>query len=226
MNRNVKRVMAYICVPLLLSFVGLFIVYICLSPYIKTANSTMSILTNDSSKEVVDDTQSAAIALDDYKESETVKEQPESIKYSPDMYPYKGQLYASIHCDRADIHENVYFGDDSDQFDIGLGQYMGSSIFGYGGPILIGGHHETAFLHLQYVEVGDVFSVHTDYADYTYTVYDIKVADSTDKSATLLDSNQEVLVLYTCYPFTPLTSYTQRLFVYATRTSGPSLSRS
>lgn len=221
MNRNVKRVMAYICVPLLLSLVGFFIVYICLSPYIKTAGTVVSILTDDSN-DVVDDTQTETIALDDYKESET-ETQPESIEYSPDMRPKQGQAYAQLHCERLNLHENIFYGDDSEELDIGLGQYMGSGIFGFGRTILIGGHHGTAFLPLKDVQVGDVFNVVTSYGKYTYTVYDTKISDSNDRAATLLDSDGEVLVLYTCYPFTPLTSYSQRMFVYASKTSGPHL---
>ncbi len=39
----------------------------------------------------------------------------------------------------------------------------------------------------------------------------------------VFDSNEEIITMYTGYPFTPLTSYTQRLYVYARKTSGPKL---
>ena len=139
------------------------------------------------------------------------------------MQPKLGDGYARLICERLNMNERVGYGDRSDELDIGVGQYIGSSIFGFGKPILIAGHHETSFYPFQYIEIGDVFKVVTSYGEYTYTVYDTKVADANDKSATLLDAGREVLVMYTCYPFTPLTSYSQRLFVYANKTSGPDL---
>lgn len=222
MNKTFKRVMAYVCVPLFLSIVGIVIVYICLSPYIKTVGSVMSLLTVNS-ESVVDDGQKEDLVSEDYNTDETKEKQPDSIPYSPDMRPKEGEGYARLICERLNMNERVGYGDSSDELDIGVGQYMGSSIFGFGKPILIAGHHETSFYPFQYIQIGDVFKVITSYGEYTYTVYDTKVADASDRSATLLDEDHEVLVMYTCYPFTPLTSYTQRLFVYAEKTSGPYL---
>lgn len=76
---------------------------------------------------------------------------------------------------------------------------------------------------MEYVEIGDVFTVVTSYGKYTYEVYDTRIADQNDRSAFGFDSNEEIITMYTCYPFTPLTSYTQRLYVYARKTSGPKL---
>ena len=221
MNKTFKRVMAYVCVPLFLSIVGIVIVYFCLSPYIKSAGSTISLLTTDGETVVGDE--NTDLVPEDYNTEETKETQPESIPYSPDMQPKLGDGYARLICERLNMNERVGYGDRSDELDIGVGQYIGSSIFGFGKPILVAGHHETSFYPFQYIEIGDVFKVVTSYGEYTYTVYDTKVADANDKSATLLDAGREVLVMYTCYPFTPLTSYSQRLFVYANKTSGPDL---
>ena len=177
--------------------------YFCLSPYIKSAGSTISLLTTDGETVVGDE--NTDLVPEDYNTEETKETQPESIPYSPDMQPKLGDGYARLICERLNMNERVGYGDRSDELDIGVGQYIGSSIFGFGKPILIAGHHETSFYPFQYIEIGDVFKVVTSYGEYTYTVYDTKVADANDKSATLLDAGREVLVMYTCYPFTPLT---------------------
>ena len=166
--------------------------YICLSPYIKTAGTVVSILTDDSN-DVVDDTQTETIALDDYKESES-ETQPESIEYSPDMRPKQGQAYAQLHCERLNLHENIFYGDDSEELDIGLGQYMGSGIFGFGRTILIGGHHGTAFLPLKDVQVGDVFNVVTSYGKLYEWAYnqELTLDPSTAYTLKLIAGNDKV----------------------------------
>lgn len=217
MSRNVKRVMAYIYMPLLLSLAGFLLVFLCLSPYIKAAYSVMSIISGNTAQTSIDET-----IVPDFK-LENTDDEAESIPYSPDMYPNLGELYAQIHCDRLGIHENVYFGDSSTELNKGVGQYAGSGIFGFGRTIILGGHHATSFAPLEYVEVGDVFTVNTSYATYTYEVYDMVVANEDDGWAFGFDSDEEIITMYTCYPFTPLASYSQRLYVYARKTSGPYL---
>ena len=56
MSRNVKRVMAYIYMPLLLSLAGFLLVFLCLSPYIKAAYSVMSIISGNTAQTSIDET--------------------------------------------------------------------------------------------------------------------------------------------------------------------------
>lgn len=241
MKRKLRRVMAYVYMPLLLSLIGFLIVMFCFSPYIKTAYSLMSIFSKSTGESVVDDKKTLELAYE-YTDEDALRErgqsetdasqesgqseaddQPLSIPYSSSMRPGIGQLYAQMHCDRLGIHENVYYGDGSEQLNMGIGQYAGSAIFGFGRPVLLGGHHSTSFAPLEYVEVGDVFTVITSYGKYRYEVYDIRVASQYDETAWGLDKEEEIVTMYTCYPFTPLSSYTDRLYVYAKKISGPYL---
>ena len=214
--------MAYIYMPLLLSLVSFLMVYIFMSPYIHMALSAVSLLSNSS--EVSGNAVSEAdTPLFVTKGDESEDGQPESIAYSPDMYPKLGELYARISCERLGIAENVYFNDTAEILDLGVGQYAGSSIFGFGKPILLGGHHGSKFKPLEYVEIGDIFTVQTSYGLYSYEVYDTRVAHEDDKTAFDLSKNEEYVIMYTCYPFKPLASYSQRLYVYAKKISGPDL---
>lgn len=213
--------MAYVYMPLLLSLVSFFIVYICLLPYISIVSSTFSLLSGDNGETALNTSVEEQTFFEWNDEDEDG--QPESIPYSPSMYPKYGELYAQISCERLGIYENVYFGDSNEILDLGVGQYAGSSIFGYGKQALLGGHHGSKFKPLEYVENGDVFVVKTSYGQYEYEVYDSRVANEKDKSAYRPDAEGEIIVMYTCYPFTPLSSYTQRLYVYAKKISGPDL---
>lgn len=216
-RKNVKRILAYIYMPVFLSLIGFLLVFICLSPYISAVYSVMSILSGETTETTVD-----VSGVPDFK-LENAQNQEEEIPYSSDMYPALGELYAQITCERLGIKEDIYFGDSRTELRNGVGQYAGTPIFGFGAPILLGGHHATSFAPLEYVEIGDVFTVVTSYGKYTYEVYDTRIADQNDRSAFGFDSNEEIITMYTCYPFTPLTSYTQRLYVYARKTSGPKL---
>ena len=136
---------------------------------------------------------------------ENAQNQEEEIPYSSDMYPALGELYAQITCERLGIKENIYFGDSRTELRNGVGQYAGTPIFGFGAPILpLVVIMPLRLLPLEYVEIGDVFTVVTSYGKYTYEVYDTRIADQNDRSAFGFDSNEEIITMYTCYPFTPI----------------------
>ena len=48
---------------------------------------------------------------------------------------------------------------------------------------------------MEYVEIGDVFTVVTSYGKYTYEVYDTRIADQNDRSAFGFDSNEEIITM-------------------------------
>lgn len=210
--------MAYAYMPLFFSLIGFFVVFIAISPYVDTVYSIFGLLSSKTSEPAISREEQTLVTPDG-----GAYESPKSINYSDITKPRLGERYAQIHCDRIGLHENVYMGDDTEQLDIGVGQYAGSSIFGFGRPILLAGHHGTAFAPLEHVQIGDVFTVQTTYGVYTYEVSDTKISDANDDNAYGLNGLDEILTMYTCYPFQPLTSYSQRLFVYAKKTSGPEL---
>ena len=87
---------------------------------------------------------------------------------------------------------------------------------------MIAGHNGTYFHVLKDVEVGDAFTIATEYGDYEYIVSDFTVVNETEIEACRLDSDEEQVVLYTCYPFYRISGRrTQRFFVYLEKVSGP-----
>ena len=53
-RKNVKRILAYIYMPVFLSLIGFLLVFICLSPYISAVYSVMSILSGETTETTVD----------------------------------------------------------------------------------------------------------------------------------------------------------------------------
>lgn len=153
-------------------------------------------------------------------ESAKVIESNEVIYRSLITYPQESDAYAYMQSEKGSVQETIYYGDSEDILDIGVGQYMGSGIFGEGKPILLAGHNGTNFKGLQYIEEQEKIYVTTDYGSFVYQVYETEIMKATDFLEETLYQNQEILIMYTCYPFTAL-STEYRYFVYAEKVDGP-----
>lgn len=216
MKKSVKRIMAYIYMPLFFSIIGISIVIIALSPYIKTAYSLMNIFTAAEEVEHGVDTDAPILVKPGENSNAT-------IKLSEIKFPDIGEIYAKVYCNRIGLDAVIHYGDSPEILMNGLGQYANACLPGMGLPMLLAGHHSMDFYCLKDAVVGDVLTVNTTYGSFNYEIFDIKIEDSNNQKATKLDQSSEILTLYTCYPFTPLTSYTQRWFVYCKKISGPTL---
>ena len=136
--------------------------------------------------------------------------------------PAVNQQYAEIKCEDLGIEAPVFWGDTDLALASGVGTYTGSVLPGYGSVILMSSHNTTYFKGLKDAKEGDVFQVNTTYGRFEYVVTQTKVLAADDASAVNFNAKKEQLVLYTCYPFSPLSSVKgQRLFVYCDKLSGP-----
>ena len=214
-SRTLRRVLAYIFLPLLFSITGYVLFYIALSSYLKPMADSMHIIVRDN-----EDENSANEIHSIFKDTENVLGQ-ETVDESLIEMPTFGTHYASLEISSVSLSADLYFGDSSAILKKGLGQYIGSSIPGYGKPLLIGGHNNGEFNKLQYVNNGDIVTIKTNYGVYQYRISDKEIASSTSTSAYDLTQKKEQLILYTCYPFDTLGLTSQRFFVYADKVSGP-----
>jgi sortase A len=83
----------------------------------------------------------------------------------------------------------------------GPGHLTASSPPGERGNAVIAGHRDTHFNFLQDVEIGESLIIETvDGRQHAYTIVGKDVVDSR-RGSLLLDTNQFVLSLVTCYPF-------------------------
>lgn len=154
-------------------------------------------------------------------EAEKIEGEPIILRSSI-SYPKEKQEYAHMQSEEGSVQEKIYFGDSEDILDIGVGQYMGSGIFGEGKPILLAGHNGTNFKGLQYVKDQEKIYVTTDYGNFVYRVYQTEIMKATDFKAEVLQQDKEILIMYTCYPFTAITT-DYRYFVYAEKIDGVSI---
>lgn len=121
------------------------------------------------------------------------------------------------------VSAKLFFGDGAIPLRNGVGVYAGSFIPGYGKTILVAGHNNTYFNGLKNTEKGDIVDIKTSYGNYEYEITGTKIASAKDKTAYDLASEEENLVMYTCYPFDELGLTEKRFFVYAKKISGPEI---
>lgn len=161
-------------------------------------------------------------------QNETEETQPETEPEQTEKQvveePNIGDQYGQLVCERLNINSPVYFGDNSDVLLQGIGTYPVSWIPGCGHTTLLSGHNNMHLATLGDVQVGDEFTLTTDYGTYEYRVSDIKIVAETDIEACHLDSDTEQVVIYTCYPFYRISGRrTERFFVYLEKISGPEI---
>lgn len=137
-------------------------------------------------------------------------------------FPVYEQVFGELSIPSADILCPLVYGDTEKALRMGAGQYIGSTIVGYGGTTMICAHVSRHFRDLHKVQVGDLIQIRTTYGAYTYEVKHTGVYSATDESAYDLAREDENLILYTCYyEQSGLGSVRKRLFVHADYVSGP-----
>jgi len=83
----------------------------------------------------------------------------------------------------------------------GPGHLSASALPGQRGNSVIAGHRDTHFSFLQDLAIGETLRVETsDGREHIYKVVDLDVVDSR-RSSIVLDTDESVLSLVTCYPF-------------------------
>lgn len=133
-----------------------------------------------------------------------------------ESYPEYGERYATIKIDALNIDLPLYFGDKLSILRYGVGQSSGGYFPGEGGSIICMGHNTSGFLRkLPEIEIGTKIEIEAVYGDYTYTVYDTKVVPQTQLDAVPVQKEQEILMLYTCYPVNSIGHAKNRFIAYA-----------
>ncbi|MGX7200746.1 sortase [Enterococcus plantarum] len=234
--KQLKRVGAFIYVPLLFMFFGYLIIYIIGAPVINFASSAVELISlNDAPSfdqqgtnlfEKRKDKTKTAFSDEKSTEANTTKmeaSEKEELSSSNMVYPVGGDQFGEVVIDKVEINEPLYYGDSEDILRLGAGQYIGSMIPGDLGTTLIGGHNLPSFGKIYYLEPGDEVNIHTHYGDYTYQVTEVKVADYKDPAVytKLGDHSKRALILYTCYPLDAIGLTPERVFVSADYVSGP-----
>lgn len=131
-------------------------------------------------------------------------------------YPEYGSKYAKIQIPKININLDVYYGDTMEILKKGVGHSSGSYFPGEGGSIIYMGHNsKNVFRGLSKISKRDSIQITTEYGEFKYQVYDMKIVNETDLELLPIQKEKEILMLYTCYPFQNIGYTTQRYVVYA-----------
>lgn len=209
-----KRIMAYITVPLSFSFFGLLLIYGITMPVVNLAVSVSSRMIASSSLDQMNELSSI------YDDRDLVERN--SVPLSEVVIPYIGQHYANLAFEGTDFNRPIYWGDNDRILRRGIGQYSGSHMPGFGYPLMLSAHNLSGFYEIQFLEPGDIVSIRTNYGLYKYEVTHKEIHKYPFSGSYDLAKNEEELIMYSCYPFSILSSRIyDRYFVYAIRISGP-----
>lgn len=134
---------------------------------------------------------------------------------SGSVLPSEGEQYGTLSCEKIGLSAPLYYGDEEDILQKGVGQYPTDVLPGMGKTCLIAGHDSTYFGCLANVEVKDQIQLNIGDHQLVYHVVNTKVMEA-DEFVLEEDANQkEQLILYTCYPIGDTDgNRTRRLFVY------------
>lgn len=167
------------------------------------------------------DTISRAISLVDLISVETSKEELKDVKIdlttkNLKSYPKYGSKYGNIKIPSLDVDLPLYYGDTLSILRYGVGHTSGSYFPGEGGSILYMGHNTSGMLRsLPEIEKGAQIIVETTYGKYTYEVYDTKIVEQTELEAAPIQRDEEMLILFTCYPVNSIGHAKKRFFTYS-----------
>lgn len=121
---------------------------------------------------------------------------------------------------KMDVNIPIFLGASQENLANGIGQVEGSSVptGGEGSHTVLAGHRgmgtKAMFRHLDYLEAGDVFYIHTIDETLTYMVYDTEVILPHETERLRIQEGKDLASLFSCHPYR---NNTHRLVVYGER---------
>lgn len=133
-------------------------------------------------------------------------------------YPEYGSRYGNLRIESLNVNLPLYYGDKLEILKNGIGQSSGAYFPGEGGSIICMGHNTKTFLYrLPEIENDAIIKIETTYGTYEYIVNETKIVNMYDVDQLPVQKDEEILMLYTCYPVNGLGHKTDRFVVYAKR---------
>ncbi len=130
--------------------------------------------------------------------------------------PSYGENYATLKIPSINIELPIYYGTTFDLLKNGIGHEIDSYFPGEGGSVILMGHNYGRLLgKLPEAKIGDSIQVTTAYGEFDYTIYDSKIVKETETNKVPIQMEEEVLMIYTCWPINNIGYTTERYVVYA-----------
>lgn len=133
-------------------------------------------------------------------------------------YPRYGKKFATLNIKSIDMNLPIYHGDSLKILRHGVGHFAGSYFPGENGSIILAAHNTNGmFNKLDKIKKGDKVIIKATYATFEYEVYNMRVVKETDLKAFKIQHDEEILMMYTCYPINRsiVGRKTKRYVVYA-----------
>lgn len=127
------------------------------------------------------------------------------------MFPSVGESTAILQGDLND--------DQTAAMDRGVSHDPNSSMPGEIGNSVFAGHRELFFKHFLDLEVGDTVIINLGDNIYIYEIQSFEIIDPEQVDTVFFDNDEDLLVMYTCYPIEPYTFFNQRMVIKATPVS-------
>jgi len=213
-SKQVGKRIFLLALPFILAFAAIACFAFCGGTWVKSSieNSSLAALFN-------------APELKDHEETEV-----QQITFDENVIPLEqfpvlrwGDKWATMAVDELpDAKINgapVYVGDTPDLLKKGVGKYFGSRFCGEGGKIVLDAHCNKEFYCLEDMKIGYTVRMHTVYGEYVYRVDNIIFFTNQDEHVVLDETDEEQLLLYTCYP-RGITYRRQRIGIVCSKVSG------
>ena len=133
----------------------------------------------------------------------------------------RGSPIAALSIPRIHLSAMVLHGSDAQTLRRGPGHLENTAFPGKPGNVVIAGHRDSFFWSLQNIHLGDAIFLDTGEGPSEYRVVSARVVNPSDISV-LASTDEPVLTLITCYPFSVLGPAPDRFVVRAMRVDEPS----
>ncbi|MBR1539953.1 MAG: class D sortase [Clostridia bacterium] len=194
----VKATISNIIVAFIYVAVFCFFIYYVFSSKISMAMGILDTISIDTSKKILKDV--------------TIDLETRNLK----AYPEFGTRYGTISLPSLGLTLDFYFGDSLEVLRNGVGQSGGGYFPGEGGSIITMGHNYSGILKtLPEIKSGDTIILDVNYGKFTYEVYDTKIVYYTETYKLPIQRDEEILMLYTCYPTDGFGHAVDRYVVYS-----------
>lgn len=131
-------------------------------------------------------------------------------------YPSFGDKYATLKISKIGINAPVYFGATDEILLKGVAHDSGSYFPGEGGTVIMCEHNYMNNLRrLGELKNGDIIEVKTSYGDFYYKLYKSQTVLETETEKLPIQKDEEILMIYTCYPFNNKGHTEYRYVIYA-----------
>ena len=198
-NIKIKAAVTNLIVALIFIIIILLIIKIAFWENISKAISLTNIF-NNNEKEVI--TQTENISL-----------KPNNVL---SLYPSYGEKYGTLKIDSLNVKLALYFGDSLEILRKGVGHSSYSYFPGEGGSIICMAHDTAGFLKYLYtIKDNSIIEIETTYGKFKYQLYQTKIIHQSEVDALFLQNDEELLILYTCYPSNSIGHATHRFITYS-----------